>query len=360
MKILIVKLSAIGDVIHTLPALNALRRRYPDARIDWVVEEAAFPIIDKHRALDRVILSRRKRWINELKGPGRMPALREIRRFFRDLRKVRYDIVVDFQGLMKSGMLVGLARGKRKVGFGKGMEHQEHSYLFLNERIPAVKMDRHALLRYLTLLEGIGIHGRRIEYNIPIGPENRRAAGKLLARFGTGSRGPLVAINPVAQWETKLWYNDRFAELADRLADEFGARVFFTGGPEDRETTDDIMRQMKHGALNLAGKTDLKTLAAIYGKADLLVTTDTGPMHLGAAMNLPTVALFGPTAPWRTGPFGPDHRVIRKGLPCSPCFKRDCPTRRVCMAEIGVEDVMDRISKNFEFARASKRKEKPK
>ena len=156
MKILIVKLSAIGDVIHTLPALNAIRRHYPRAHITWVVEEAAADLLLGHRALDRVIVSRRKRWMKQLKGPERRRAFSEIRAFIRSLRDTRYDVVIDFHALLKSAMLVFLSKAPRKTGFDKGMQHDEHSYLVLNERIPPVDMEVHALTRQLMLAEAAG------------------------------------------------------------------------------------------------------------------------------------------------------------------------------------------------------------
>jgi 3-deoxy-D-manno-octulosonic-acid transferase/heptosyltransferase-1 len=343
-KILIVKLSAIGDVIHTLPALNALRDHHPGAHITWLVEEAAADLVVGHRALDRVIVSRRKRWIKQLKGPERRQAIEEIRQFWRDLRDTRYDIIIDFQSLLKSGILVWLARGGRKIGFDKGMQHQEHSYLFLNEGIPPVDMEVHALTRGLMLLEAIGIKAEKVVYDIPFSGYDTKVVRHMLNnQRGIGTL-PLVAINPVALWETKLWLNDRFADLADRLVNTLGVDVVFTGGPADRPAVDAILAMMSVPAANLAGQTSLKMLAAIYRHSALLVTTDTGPMHLAAAVGTPVVALFGPTAPWRTGPFGDGHQVVRTAPACSPCFKRRCDEYRCrCMTDITVEMVYSAV-----------------
>ncbi len=343
MNILIVKLSAIGDVIHTLPSLNAIRKKFPDARITWVIEEAALPIIEGHKALDQVLVSRRKTWIKEMRTPKRGRALQEIAGFIKKLRSVQYDMVIDFQALLKSGVLVALAKGNRKIGFGRGMEHMEHSYLFFNERVPAVDMDNHAILRSLMLLDALSIHSREIVYDLPVQDSDRRKAEELLAENGLENAKTLAAVNPVAQWPTKLWQNEKFSILADRLIDEKGVGLFFTGGPDDKSTSSDIMSRMTCKAVDFTGKTTLKTLAALYEKADFLVTTDTGPMHLAAAAGLPVIAIFGPTAPWRTGPFGSGHCVIRSGLDCSPCFKRHCNTLD-CMKLISVEDVMEGIS----------------
>ena len=346
MKILIVKLSAIGDVIHTLPALNAIRNQYPDAHITWLVEEAAADLVVGHQALDRVIVSKRKRWIKQLKGPERRQAFKEIRTFWGDLRDTRYDIIIDFQALLKSGIPVWLARGKRKIGFGKGMQHQEHSYLFLNERVPAVDMEIHALTRGLMLIEAIGVKSETVVYNVPVSDEDHRQVNALLQANRVDGTRPVVAINPMALWETKLWFNDRFAVLADRLVKTSGVDVVFTGGSGDRPVIDDLRSMMAAPAANLAGQTSLKMLAALYQRSALLVTTDTGPMHLAAAVGTKVLALFGPTAPWRTGPFGDGHQVIRTAPSCSPCFKRLCDEHRCrCMKEITVEMVLGGIRK---------------
>lgn len=341
MNILIVKLSAIGDVVHTLPALNALRRYYPEARITWVVEEAAASLVRGHEALDRVIVSRRKHWIKYFKtAPGAVIA--EARSFVRELRDTEYDVVLDFQGLLKSALLVALARGKRKIGFGRGMQHQEASYLFYNEPVPAVDMDVHALSRYIRMLAPLGVpENVPIDYHIPVSDEDRREAARLLEGAKNG-KTHVAALNPVAQWDTKLWQPERFAELADALIECHDTGVVFTGGPEDGPAIDRILSLMKNRADNLAGKTSLTMLAALYKAVDVVVTTDTGPMHIAAAVDAPVVALFGPTAPRRTGPFGDNHRVVRAGLACSPCFKRACDAWE-CMSRITVEQVLSAV-----------------
>lgn len=349
MNILIVKLSAIGDVIHTLPALNAIRAHYPKAHITWLIEAAAADLIVGHRALDRVIVSHRKRWIREFKGLGRGQALAEIRCFWHALRDTDYDIIIDFQALLKSALLVWLAKGKRKIGFDKGMQHQEHSYLLLNERVSPVDMEVHALTRGLMLTGAIGIETPSVVYDTPVSQRDRRQVNSLLEDGGIGGSRPMVAINPVALWETKLWLNDRFAALADRLVGECGVDVVFTGGPGDCATIKEILGMMRNPAVDVSGRTTLTMLAALYQQAALLVTTDTGPMHLAAAVDTKVVALFGPTAPWRTGPYGKGHTVIRTAPPCSPCFKRQCDVHRCkCMRDITVETVLAAAASHLE------------
>ena len=263
MNILIVKLSAIGDVIHTLPALNALRKYYPGARITWLVEEDSSALVKGHPAVDQVLVSKRKRWVKGFLGPSPWNNVKEIYRFIKRLRGTRYDLVIDFQALLKSGVLIALTRGRRKIGFGKGMEHQEFSYIFLNERIPAVDMDKHALLRNMMLLDALGIPSGDIEYNLPVQDQDRELVDSLLLQHGIGNSKLLVAINPVAKWNSKQWDNLRFAELADQLVNQYEASVVFTGSQPDHRIIQDIITRMETKATNLAGKTTLIALAEV-------------------------------------------------------------------------------------------------
>jgi heptosyltransferase-1 len=341
-NILIVKTSAIGDVIHTLPSLWSLRLQFPEAHIAWLVEESAADLVVGHPALNRVLVVPRKSWLNDLRTGRIARALSGLTQFIRQLRETHYDYVIDFQGLLKSAIWVLLARGTRKVGFGRGMEHAEYSYLALNERIPAVDMNRHAIDRSLLLLNAIGVSTGEIRYTLPVSAQHESEAAALLHVCGVRPEDRMVAINPMARWPTKLWDPECFAALADRLEGE-GISVVFTGSREDGPALDEIGRFMGHRQRRLDGKTSLNTLAALYRRAQVLVTTDSGPMHLAAALGTPVVALFGPTAPWRTGPYGPNHIVLRAGLTCSPCFKKQCLTtryeERACMKRLTVDQV---------------------
>jgi heptosyltransferase I len=339
MKILFIKLSAIGDVVQTLPALEAVKKTCPGSQITWVVEEAAAGILEGHPLIDKLLVSRRKNWVRMLRHPSTIiEGLRGIFGFFRELRSMRYDIAIDFQGLLKSGILIGLAKATRKIGFDRT---RELSYLFLNEKLPAYDIEKHALERYLDVARYLGAHGPSPTCVLPIEKELIAARQRAEELRRQGRR--LVVINPVARWKTKLWPERKFAELADRLIAERSAVVVFTGSLDDRPVVERIQGMMKDRAENRAGETTLKELAALAVVSDLFITTDTGPMHLAAAAGAKVLALFGPTAPWRTGPYGPSHIVIRKGLACSPCFKRTCDVDIRCMEEIAVEEVLEQI-----------------
>ena len=345
-SILIVKLSAIGDVVHTLPLLEVLRKNLPDARIDWLIEEEASEIIKGHAALNRVIVSRRKLWQKNFVGSGRRPAiLKEIISFLKELRSEHYDLVIDIHGLFKSGLLTGLARGRRKIGFTWA---REGSTLFLSE--PPFFEDQyrqHAIERYLKTVNILGCDVASWNGRIPVDDSHRKTMDRLFRKNDLNGKR-IAAINPMAKWDTKLWEPDRFSRLADRILEELGMRVLFTGSKHDQPIIQEICSGMRNeGAVNLAGQIGLKELASLYTRCDVLITTDTGPMHIAAAMNCPVIALFGPTAPWRTGPYGNGHKVIREDLGCSPCFKKTC-SHKTCMKGITVGRVFYALMKQLD------------
>ncbi|MFO8090291.1 MAG: glycosyltransferase family 9 protein [Desulfatiglandaceae bacterium] len=338
-SILIIKLSAIGDVVHSLPVLEVLRNAYPDARIDWVVEETAADIIDGHPAVDGVIVSPRKS-LSRAAAAGNVPGcLRDAARFISRLRSIHYDLVIDLQGLLKSGILVGLARGRRKVGMN---DSREGAGFFLSEPAFPVERDIHAIDRYLSVAAGLGCDVSTWDGALPVTKSDREKAGRLLDAAGIGDQR-FIAVNPVAKWETKLWIPGRFSRLCDRIVQEMECNVVLTGGGSDAAYIEGIVSNMSMPAVNLVGRTGLRELACIYERAAVLVTTDTGPMHIAAAMKCPVVALFGPTSPVRTGPYGTGHKVASSGAPCSPCFKKKCHDPH-CMSGIGVNDIFESVS----------------
>lgn len=331
MNILIVKLSAIGDVIHTLPSLSALRRLYPDAHITWVVEEAAADLIVNHPLLDEALIFRRKGWLKKIKAGQFRSSWREMRSFFRQLRGRSYELVIDFHGLLKSSVIVFLSKGKRKLGYDSW---QELSCLFLNEKIPE-HMNKHAVDRYLDFPCYLGAKIEKAEFIFPAGDDAQNKVRLLLKKYKVDDK-KFIAINPVAYWETKLWDNEKFARLADLIHRKSQLKVVFTGSK--KESIGNIISAMATEGINLGGETSLLELAYLYKKARMVITTDSGPMHLAAAVKTPVIALFGPTDPGRTGPYGDGHTIIRTDLSCSPCFLKKCATKK-CMEDISPEQV---------------------
>ena len=341
-RILVVKPSSLGDVIHALPTAGALRRRFPGARLAWLVEEGSADIVRGAPAVDDVLVSGRPRWVRALgAGRGAGAALRELGALLRALRAARYDVVVDLQGLFKSAVFVAATRAPVRVGLSSAREGSRYACTHVVEA-PA---GEHAVERYLRAAWALGAPDGPREFLFAIPDEAERDADRVLAE-ATGlpagappgrSAPPLAVLHPAARWPTKLWTPEAFAAVGDALADGLGAVVAITGGEADGPLVEAIRTRMRRPAANLAGRTPLKVLGAVLRRAWVMVTVDSGPMHLGAALGTPVLALFGPTAPARTGPYGRGPcRVLQEALPCAPCLRRRCriPDDRLCMRSL--------------------------
>ncbi len=327
MRILIVKLSALGDVVQALAVLPVLRARWPEAEIYWLVEEAAADLVKDHPLLNGVFVSQRKHWLRNLRLGSWKQALALVHR----LREESFDLVLDLQGLLKSAVWVALARARKKCGFAN---HREGSTWPLSHPLPPYEPERHAVWRYLDAAAYLtGQEISRVSFPLPPLPEGKAVCKRL------GLPEDFVLFIPGARWETKRWPPAAWARLACLLKDSGSPEIFVVGGPGDRVLAQEIMAE---GALvrSLCGKTSLLELAALLKRARLIITVDTGPMHLAAALGKKVVALFGPTAPWRTGPFGSGHRILRLGLSCSPCFRKTCP-EPVCLLHLNPEQVFE-------------------
>jgi len=333
-RILLVKPSALGDVVHALPVVATVARRYPRIPLDWLVEEEAAPLVEGHPAVAALVVSGRRRWLRQLRRPAEVPAtLREIRDWVAGLRRRRYDAVLDLQGLLKSALYVVAAGAPVRVGLA---DAREGAGRVLTHRVPVPPQPVHAVERYLALAAAVDAREAVRDFTIPLGPDDLDAARRVLADVPR----PRVVLHPAARWGTKLWEAERWRTLAASLAEE-GAGIVVTGSQADMEMAAAICDGLQPAPRSLAGRLSLKTLAAVLRSADLMITVDSGPMHIAAALGTPVVALFGPTDPARTGPLGPG-RVLRQPLPCSPCLQRTCriaKTRR-CMRDIDAAAVL--------------------
>lgn len=332
MKVLIVKLSSIGDVVHTLPALESLSRGFRSkgikAGIDWLVEEAASSVLKNHPLINELIVVKR--------GWGKN--LRANLKAARSLKAREYDLVLDFQGLLKSGIWVFLSKGKKRIGFSNARELSRFAY---SEKLPAYDIERHAVDRYLDLAASVGGQRGEAIFRLDAGKATESIKKKLKAK---GVVGPFFVMVTRGRWATKLWNDEKFIELAKEVIEKKKLRAVLVGGPSDKDGLGALAAAIGKGSVNMAGETDLKELFALFRLGKFAVTVDSGPMHIAAAAGTKTVALFGPTAPWRTGPYGQGHMIVRKGLPCSPCFKKVCAAPR-CMEEITVEEVLEAVDK---------------
>jgi len=339
-KFLIVKLSSMGDVIHTLPVLRTLRKNFPRAHIAWVVEEKSQAILYRNPDLDEVIVLRTRHWRRHWDRRSFV----ELREAVRQLRRRKFDVVLDLQGLIKSGVVCLLTGAPLRLGFHSRDCREFPNAWLTNRHAPKLEPGRHVIDKNLSLLTLLGKLPVVKEYPLTL-PEPAEAYidAHMKSEPDLASQS-IVGINPGTGFKSKRWKLDRFARLGDRIAEEFGGHILLTWGPGEEKLIEEISAQMKQRHW-VAPPTDIHQSAALLRRLSLFISCDTGPMHLCCALGIPTVSIFGPTDPVRNGPFGPHHRVVCKPRPCSFCFKRKCPPpyNNECMDTITVEDVLTKV-----------------
>jgi heptosyltransferase I len=322
-RILIIKPSSLGDVVHALPVLHLLRRRWPDAKISWLVAPYCSGLLEGHPDLDEVIIFDRRRFGTAWKNPS---AGLDLISFKRDLRRRGFDCVIDLQGLFRSGWLAWQTRAPLRIGFANA---REWAWMFYTQRIPIATMEQHAVDRYLKVATALGCPHEPPEFHFALTDGDRAATAAM-----AGNAEPYAVLLPGANWQTKRWDVEKFAALIEPLRQRFGLRSIVAGGPDVL----DLARQID-GALNLAGKTNLPQLVALLERASLVIANDSGPMHIAAALGTPLVTIFGPTNPIRTGPYDRPDSVVRVDIPCSPCYSRVC-SHTSCLRWLGIEPIL--------------------
>ena len=323
MKALLVRLSSIGDVVHTLPALAALHRHGWEA--GWVVEPPSRVLLDDNPLLAQVMAAPSRKafaW-------GRALAA------VRALRAQRYDAALDFQGLWKSVAWARLSGARRVIGWEPGSRREPSSALLVGERASRTG-GGHVIDKNLALLRPLGIEAVGLrEFPLPFSAEAVARVDAALAGIGTSG---LVVLNPGGGWASKLWPPERFGELAKGLR-ALGLRSLVSWGPGEGALADRVVAA-SDGAAVRSLPTTLLDYVEIARRARLVVAADTGPLHLACAVGTPVVALFGPTDPDRNGPFAPDDAVIRRTPVCAPCYSRTCARHAGVMEGIVVAEVL--------------------
>jgi heptosyltransferase-1 len=306
--ILIVKLSSLGDVVHALPVAATLRARLGGARIAWAVERREAAVLAGHPALDEIITVDTRAW----RSLGRLAtAARGVRSLASRLAAARFDVVIDLQGLIKSGVLVAMTRAPQRVGFAARDLREPLSAIFTNRRL-ARPVGRHVVEQYLALLAPLSVGLPVLEFRLPTDPAAEAGADGFFAAAGLKPRDRVVVLNPGAGRPDKRWPTDRFAALARRLADESVARGVVVWGPGE-EGAARAISEGASGRVAMAPPTDLLQLIAVLRRASVVVAADTGPLHLAAALGRPCVGIYGPTSPQRNGPYGTGHRTFQGG-----------------------------------------------
>lgn len=340
-RILIVRLGAIGDVIRTLPALRALRANLPEAYIAWVVEDRAAPILKDHPDLNKVFVVPRKEWG---KNPLSFKTLREIGGVIQNLRRETFDLVLDFHGLFKSGLITFLSGVKERVGFSRKFS-KEGNFLFTNRHVSLPERKINRVERNLSLIKYLGLEIKENLPIIPISDQDREFVANTIFPESTSFNRPWIIIHPGSSPSTpyKRWGYRRFAQLADNLIQKFGGKILFTAGKDERELVKSIIAEMTEFQYILCQTKTLTQLAETIRRCDLYIGNDTAPMHLAAFVGTPVIALFGPTDPIENAPYVKGESiVIRKDVFCNPCRNRECQNL-LCMDAINVEDVLGAV-----------------
>lgn len=349
-RILLIKPTALGDVVHTVPLLVKLRERYPQAAIDWLVTPENAELVRHHPALTRVVLFQRNLF---RKQRGR--ALLETARLLRQLRAARYDLVLDLHGQLRTGLFAWATGSPVRIGFDRPVSRQrrqaeglpprgwagarEGAWLAYTHRLPIRTLQVHAVDRYLWVGELLSFSPAAPDFTLHLGAA-AEAAGRALAQACTSAGQPLAILAPGTMWETKHWRAEGFAQAGQQLA-AAGWSVAVVGAPKEGELCARVAAQIP-GAHQLAGRTSPAELAVLLRHAGVCVTNDSGAMHLAVAQGVPVAAVFGPTNPVTVGPYGQGRHVVRAGVPCSPCNLRrlaECPHEHACMQHVNAQSV---------------------
>jgi len=322
-RFLIVRLSAIGDVIQALPLACALRGHFPEAYIAWAVEGRWGTLLEGHPAINEPIRLRRG-WLKSPRGVWRLR---------QHLRLREFDVALEAQGLTKAAILARLSGARRRIGFGNPWGRELSRWL--NTEIVHTG-NVHVVERNLRLLEPLGIESPRVRFDLPEQPSDRRTAEAILQAVGIGEA--FVVINPGAGWASKLWPTDRYAAVAEYLGRQWNLPTFVVWAGEGERNLAEQIAAAAPQFVFVAPETTLTQLAALVRRARLCIGSDTGPLHLAAAVGTPCVGLYGPWPAARHGPYGPQHIAVQKMFFEGPTHRRR-RAPKTYMEAIQIEDV---------------------
>ena len=332
MKILIIQTAFLGDVVLTIPLIQAAKK-YLKAQISVVCIPSTKNILEGHPSIDEIIVFDKK---NSEKG------FFSLIKFIKKLKEKKFDVAIIPHPSFKSGLISYLAAIPERIGFSNSAGR----FFFTNKVF--FDKNKHQLERYLDLLKHFGIEVKEEKTEIYIDEEGKKFADYVLPKNKI-----IFGINPGSIWATKRWPAEKYAQLADKIITEFGAEILIFGGPDDIDIAKNVEKNMEQKAINFAGKTTLKQLSVLTQMCKVFVTNDSGPMHIAAAMNIPVVAIFGPTIKqFGFFPYSKKAIVIEKNVPCRPCSPHGpnkCPEKHFnCMNKITVSEVFDAVKKQYE------------
>jgi lipopolysaccharide heptosyltransferase I len=338
-RVCIIKPSSLGDVVHSLPILPALRARWPSAHLAWVVNHPFREVLEGHPALDELIVHDRSR---DRGGPIGLAGTGAL---FRKLLQGRFDLTIDLQGLLRSALMTAAARARVRVGLA---DAREGARWFYTDRVDASRLRLHAVERVRRVAAAFGASMPEPQLALAVAAEHANWAREALE----GVPMPRIVLNLGARWLTKRWPPEHFAEIARRASATYGAGLIAVGSASDRELVDALVR---HAApvpiLDLCGQTSLHGLAAVSRASDLLISNDTGPLHLAAAAGARVVGIYTCTDPLLTGPHGPRATTVQTAIWCKCSLIKTC-SRMDCMRELTPEKVWPVVQQQIEQALA--------
>jgi heptosyltransferase-1 len=338
MRVLIVKLSAFGDVIHALPVLDYLHQAKPGIEVDWIVEEAFSPLLAGNPAIAELIVMRARSW---RKHPFASETLRELMAVVRRLRLRNYDMVFDIQGNIKSGVTSWLSGCPNRLGFTRDVTQESANSWFTTRHIPLKPIDRHVTDQYLRLVStpfGKDFSAMGLSTDIPVSDNDERWASGFMETLGDGL---VFLFHCGTTWQTKFWHEAGWIELARLSQETFpGCTVLLTWGNEsERLTAERIAAGAEIGA-RVVERLPLGRLAGVLKKVDLVVGGDTGIVHAAAAVGTPTVSFYRASDGRRSGPRGNQHKVIQTPMPCARCFRTSCNQDQSCRESITAKELL--------------------
>ncbi|MFA4915391.1 MAG: lipopolysaccharide heptosyltransferase II [Syntrophales bacterium] len=327
-RILIRGTNWIGDAVMNLPAIAAVRKTFPKAKISVLARPWVAELFRICTDVDEVLL---------LESSGIHSGIPGKLKIATELKRRGFDVAILLQNAIEAAIITCLAGIPIRAGYnsdGRG--------LLLTHSVKRTKAIRrvHQIDYYLEMVKSLGCLSAGREIHLKPGKDYDLLSEKLLRKYGWEDNHPLIGMAPGATYgPAKRWFPERFAAVADRLVGDFSAKVILFGSPADRKRTDAVQAKAEHTFINLAGKTNLMEAIALIGRCNLFITNDSGLMHVAGALDIPTIAIFGSTNPITTSPAGSNSAVICKGVHCSPCLKKRCPTDFRCMELIGVDEV---------------------
>jgi heptosyltransferase-1 len=322
-RIAVIKPSALGDIAHAVPVLTALRELFPASHISWVVNKAYEPLLAGHPHLNATIPFDRGAY---KRSP--LKAITYSLRFADNLRRRRFDLVIDLQGLLRTGLMTAATGAAVRVGFANSREGSRHFY---THRIKVPDAERvHAVDRYWRVVETLGGGHLTKRFVLPVAANESAAVDAELAAFPR----PWLALAPGARWLTKRWPVGAFAEVANRSHSDFGGTVLLVGAADDIALSEDLQSRLIGPSHDYTGKTGIAKMVAVLSRADAMLSNDTGPLHVAAALGVPCVSPYLCTKPALHGPYNSPAGGVPTTVPCAGSYLRQCPHGMLCLADL--------------------------